>query len=567
MPASSASPRARATSMARIAIVGGGLVATSLVSAPATTASGSVSGAPATSAAAGPTVTRTEIAAVGTGSSKAATAAERATAAAGLEAPAGNRLLAYTKADTIAGFAMYGVTWDSESKAVDLSVEIRTQTDGVWSEWGELDTDLDGGPTTAAEDDSVRDGTEPAWVGAASGIEVAVYGKGAVPTGLAVSTIDPGPDPAPASGGVTGTAAKTDDTDDFMHTPRIITRRGWGADPSLGDTCWSPRIGKTFKAVVIHHTAGSNDYTRRESKALVRGIYAYHTQSRGWCDIGYNFLVDRFGQIFEGRAGGIRRAVRGAHAGDYNVDTTGISLMGNFDVEKPPAKMRTAVVRLTAWRLGTAYHGAYGKPFVFDHRISRISGHRDVMATACPGRYVYDWLPILRARVEKRIGTYESRIERYWRSPAGKKHDLGPVRIGEQIDSRGRYTLFQRGAIYASSVGRYVIERGPLLKRYRALGQTESYLRYPKSGVAKAGASGSQIEFQRGRIYWSKGTGARDLNRGAVLGKYRQLDGPSGRLGFPTRSISRSGTVAVGRFQNGTITYDAATKKITVDYR
>src|SRR5207342_1405298 len=149
--------------------------------------------------------------------------------------------------------------------------------------------------------------------------------------------------------------------------------------------CWDPKYGHTFKAVVVHHTAGSNDYTRAESAAIVRGVYAYHTQSRGWCDIGYNFLIDRFGTVFEGRDGGIRRPVRGAHAGDYNVNTTGISLMGNFDTVDPTHAMKDSLVRMISWRLGAAYHRAYGHPFVFDHRIARISGHRDVMSTACPG--------------------------------------------------------------------------------------------------------------------------------------------------------------------------------------
>jgi uncharacterized protein with LGFP repeats len=97
----------------------------------------------------------------------------------------------------------------------------------------------------------------------------------------------------------------------------VISRREWGADPRLGDECFEPVYGSSVRAVVLHHTVNSNDYSRSDAPAIVRSILAYHTQGQGWCDIGYNFLVDRFGRIYQGRRGGVRLPVRGAHAGDY----------------------------------------------------------------------------------------------------------------------------------------------------------------------------------------------------------------------------------------------------------
>ena len=85
--------------------------------------------------------------------------------------------------------------------------------------------------------------------------------------------------------------------------------------------------------------------------ALLRGIYAYHTQSRGWRDIGYNFLVDRFGRIWEGRYGGVDRAVVGAHTLGYNEVSFAMSAIGNFDIAAPPQAVLDAYARLFAWKL------------------------------------------------------------------------------------------------------------------------------------------------------------------------------------------------------------------------
>ena len=128
----------------------------------------------------------------------------------------------------------------------------------------------------------------------------------------------------------------------------------------------------------------------------MRSIYAYHTQGQNWCDIGYNALIDRFGNIYEGRRGGMSKPVRGAHAGDYNTGTVGVSMIGNFQQRKPPARMKNALVRFIGWRLGTSYKPVRGTVRVEGHRFKRISGHRDAMSTACPGRFMYNRLPNIR---------------------------------------------------------------------------------------------------------------------------------------------------------------------------
>jgi uncharacterized protein with LGFP repeats len=489
-------------------------------------------------------------------------------AIAGLPKSTTGRLLAHLRQPSTQPFSMVGVTWDHGGASGRMTVEVRTRTGGAWTSWTSLDTDADGGPVSTRSDSSFRDGTEPEWVGRSTGVEVAVYGRGAAPAGLEVSAVDPGRSPAGLAAAESKAGQVTGKPGSFPRIPKVITRKQWGADESLGDECWDPKYGRTFKAVVVHHTAGSNDYTRKESAAIVRGVYAYHTQSRGWCDIGYNFLVDRFGDVFEGRDGGIRRPVRGAHAGDYNVNTTGISLMGNFDLVKPTVAMKQSLISLVAWRLGTAYHHAYGKPFVFDHRISRISGHRDVMPTACPGQYVYDWLPRLRVLVNQRLGKWASPIERAWQKAGGKDSRLGPVRMGELGGDGGHRTVFQHGRMYLSQKGMHTLFAGPILDRYIALGDIKSGFGYPTTNARTVGdGPGRAVFFDKGRIYWSKRAGAQALRSGAILHKYRLLKGAAGPLGFPRSAVIDRKASAVARFQGGTITYDRASDSVSVEYR
>nr|MDQ3307057.1 N-acetylmuramoyl-L-alanine amidase [Actinomycetota bacterium] len=254
-----------------------------------------------------------------------------------------------------------------------------------------------------------------------------------------------------------------------------------------------------------------------------------------------------------------------AHAGDYNVDSTGISLIGSFETTTPTLAMKGGLVNLIAWRLGTAYRGAYGGAVVEGKHFARIAGHRDAMSTACPGQRVYDWLPRLRERVGQRLGDYQSMIEQLWLSRGGAKGFLGPVRVGERKEHRGRHTTFQDGRIYSSASGQFVLRPGPILKRYLKAGETASHLGYPASGV-RSPRDGYAADFQAGALLWSPATGSVFLPRSAVLKRYRAEHGAFGQLGFPTTRVRTSGDSAVVYLQNGTITFDKTTKRIKVTY-
>lgn len=180
--------------------------------------------------------------------------------------------------------------------------------------------------------------------------------------------------------------------------PRIVTRRGWGADEKLREKKFV--YTKKVKAAFVHHTASGNGYRCAQASSVIRGIYRYHVKSMGWRDVGYNFLVDKCGNIYEGRAGGVAKPVLGAHTLGFNTNSMGIAVLGSHGGTKPPAATVKAIARLTAWKLGL--HGANprGKTYLKSGggnlyrkgknvRLNVISGHRDGFATECPGWQLY----------------------------------------------------------------------------------------------------------------------------------------------------------------------------------
>ncbi|MGK5499111.1 N-acetylmuramoyl-L-alanine amidase [Streptomyces sp. URMC 125] len=195
--------------------------------------------------------------------------------------------------------------------------------------------------------------------------------------------------------------------------PPITDRAGWGADESISPEAPGYLPGGKVRAVVVHHTAESNSYTCDQAPAVVRGIYAYHVRTLGWKDIGYNFLVDKCGRIYEGRKGGVDRPVMGAHAYGFNAETTGISILGTYTDTAASTAALTSVARIAAWKLGQygvnpagtvtltagdAGRSHSGKTWAKGARLSfpAIHGHRDGYNTQCPGNRLYGQLPTLR---------------------------------------------------------------------------------------------------------------------------------------------------------------------------
>ena len=196
--------------------------------------------------------------------------------------------------------------------------------------------------------------------------------------------------------------------------PAIISRTEWGGDSVPPRS--APVYGEV-QAAFVHHTVSTNDYGPEDSAGIVLGIARYHRDSNGWNDIGYNFLVDQYGQVFEGRAGGIDQAVVGAQAQGYNSASTGIATIGTFTSVPYPEAGMDALARLIGWKLslhgvptegqvvvtsrgGSANRYPSGTPVT----LERICGHRDGDSTSCPGDVLYTQLPDLRARATRYAG-------------------------------------------------------------------------------------------------------------------------------------------------------------------
>ncbi|QYJ04398.1 N-acetylmuramoyl-L-alanine amidase [Nocardioides panacisoli] len=320
------------------------------------------------------------------------------------------------------GYATIGVTWDGKADLheEDASFQVRSRVDGEWSAWSEVPFHDEHGPDPdSAEGAGTRPGTEPVVVGDVDDVQVRVDAKGSAPEDLKVAVIDPGTekktvDQAPSID-TARTAATTDDSQgegdageegdtdtDAVELaaattakPKIFSRRQWGANEELRD-----RGSLSYYEVhggFVHHTVNSNNYKANQVDDIIRSIYAYHTRSRGWSDIGYNFLVDKFGRIWEGRAGGVDRPVVGAHTLGYNSHSFAGSAIGNFESGRPSGKMIDAFARLFAWKL--SLHGVNAKTnkvWIAGDRFQAISGHRDAGSTACPGRYLYAQLDQIR---------------------------------------------------------------------------------------------------------------------------------------------------------------------------
>ncbi|GGW85307.1 hypothetical protein GCM10010297_02550 [Streptomyces malachitofuscus] len=220
-------------------------------------------------------------------------------------------------------------------------------------------------------------------------------------------TMDPTPAPTtePTTEQPSGSTSSTSPA--APAAPAIVSRADWGADESL--VADPPSYLDKVDAVFVHHTAGTNAYDCADSPAIIRGILTYHVETNGWNDIGYNFFVDKCGTVFEGRAGGADKPVRGAHTYGFNGYSAGVSLLGDYENGgTPTAAAKRAIADLSAWKLGLhdvdpeakVTLTAAGDTGVYDTgeqaTLNTVSGHRDGYATLCPGAALYSALPEIR---------------------------------------------------------------------------------------------------------------------------------------------------------------------------
>ena len=331
-------------------------------------------------------------------------------------------------------FNMLGVHWIGRG-----SVEYRThRLHGAWRAWRGVDDDARPDAASRERDRAWRDGNLD-WAGGSDGVQFRTRGDvRRLRAYYLWSRVT-----APARARRLATAG----------APAIVTRALWQADEKIRRA--KPRYAKSIKIAVVHHTAGTNAYTPAQAAAIVRGIEIYHVKGNGWDDIGYNFLVDRFGTVYEGRSGGVERNVIGAHAQGFNTGTVGVSLIGNFASATPPQAQQDALVNLLAWRLdvahvdplSTAALTSSGNPKFRSGRVvtlRAVSGHRDTGPSECPGNRAYALLPGLAKRIARDRRTEavlagRERRARWERALPGPAVDAAPVDgDGGLRDGQGR---------------------------------------------------------------------------------------------------------------------------------
>lgn len=443
-----------------------------------------------------------------------------------------------------APFSMVALTGND---LTGTSARVRArQTDGSWGRWYDTenlesnsDDTVDGGPR----------GTDPVFVGSTTTVQIAITRppeaevtvtppETALDAGRELGYIPVNAEQSIAQNMSAVLITPPESPVDTQWTPptatlgpgqppNIISRNQWGAGNSM--RCGGPSYGHGIRAAVVHHTATGNDYAPEDSAAIVRSIYAYHTMTLGWCDIAYNALVDRYGQVFEGRGGGITKDVLGSHTGGFNRDVWGVSMIGDFEEDPPPDVTVKTLGRLLGWRmsldrvnpLATVQLKSAGGQYTVvpggsSVTLPEIFAHRDVGNTECPGRAGYAALDEVRA-----IAAAFNR----------------PPDVTESL----------RG--------------GAILARWEADGGPVSPLGLPTSPEAAGAGDTRYVTFERGAMYWSPDTGAQPLT-GAIYEAWASLGYELGALGLPTSGEISEPEWIVQNFQHGTLNFDRQTHNV-----
>ncbi|MGU3437335.1 N-acetylmuramoyl-L-alanine amidase [Actinomycetes bacterium M1A6_2h] len=542
-------------------------------------------------------------------------------------------------------FSMVALTTD---KIDDAVAQVRAQLpDGSWGPWNAT-TAIDTGSSDASGSDTPATvGTEPIFVGLTKAVQFLLTPK-AAPTDPAAAPAAPVVPPVPAApapaeptvppvpadtqplGYVPASSSSplrtqdeplidtlaqvaaaatavlitpgTSETDGALaesappvagNGPTVITRAQWGADESK--RCSTPTIDDSLGGATIHHTAGSNDYTKDESAGIVRAIYAYHSQTLGWCDIGYNALVDKYGQIFEGRAGGLDKNVEGAHAGGFNENTMGLALMGDYSTEKPSEAMLDAAGKFLGWRLGLAglnpkgqttmtsegtRYTPYAKGQTVDLPI--IFAHRDVGNTECPGDAAYSDLPQLRDIAEANLNGAAAPA-----APAAPAESAAPADPAAPVDPAPAAPVetapsapaepapagppaetLASGAAPGAGVPALIDELvrltdpNPVAAKWSSMGGEQGALGPAVTGVMPAAEGAQRANFLNGTVV-ANPSGQAFSVIGEIFKQFVKMGGDGGSMGLPTSDEFKIPGGWQSNFEKGSLIFDEVTGIVT----
>ncbi|MDK4312249.1 N-acetylmuramoyl-L-alanine amidase [Corynebacterium accolens] len=537
-------------------------------------------------------------------------------------------------------FNMFAVTWEGKR---DVHSFVRSkQEDGSWSEWFDMD---------AMNYGDGKNGTELIYVGDTNDVQVSMANVDLV-TG---SNLDDDAEllekaagaadanraaPLPYNVGDIAPVADENNTDRttvsdldavFMDgnaqegqaieptattdgMPKVVSRSGWGADESK--RCQQPTYDDGIKAMTLHHTAGSNNYTPAQAAAQVRAAYEYHAQNLGWCDIGYNVLVDKFGTIYEGRYGGLDKAVQGAHVGGFNSHNWGISMIGNYEIAEPSQKMLNSVAEIAGWKAaisgidptGTATltsGGFGGSKYAAGAQatVHAFSGHNDFHYTQCPGIHTTQNWKQIRDNTKQKYNAVKAggnsaamnwdkkpSISGGQSTPGGTTSSIGGVDIPvSTIQALAGIAAAVFGVLVANDrvaqpdtdkkvAGNLTAGDIPnivnkVVQLSNNEGLKESWTSVlnafgPVLGLAVGGPNSTDSGkimyqlFQNGVVLSSKDSGAKALT-GEIAKKWAEGDNAS-KLGLPTTNEIKNGKEIRVQFQGGEIVYNMNTEKVDI---
>ena len=331
-----------------------------------------------------------------------------------------------------------------DTDGVEAQFSLRTFADGAWGEWFEIEAQHDEGPDANPGTEGADTGASaigPIWIGSETdAVEIVLQGGLVTSVNIDKLTIDPlfadvdlqaASISSPAQSNLTADPL----TANAVAQPAIKTRSDWGGGPwnNGNDACvGGPFLADNLRGLVVHHTVTTNNYSPEQVPGILRGIYYHHVNINNWCDVAYNFLIDRFGTIWQGRAGSPDQPIRGGHAKGFNNRTAGVALLGQYqgDVKRPAGaypsqETLTSLEALASWKL--SLHGvdplgstwlknrATVQPMRYEIgewvQLPTIFGHRDVGLTSCPGNRAYVNLGAMAERIaanrDIRGGGYE----------------------------------------------------------------------------------------------------------------------------------------------------------------
>lgn len=397
---------------------------------------------------------------------------------------------------------------DAQAVAENAPVQIDPQSTGATEESAATDAGTtDAGTTVPAVEGSGAEATNVSAAGAAT-----VSTQNYVPGTSSVDTV--------------AKSAK-------VPMPKIASRKSWGAKPYKGSVSYASGI----KQAVVHHTSGSNSYSAEDVPSIIRGIQSFHQKGRGWSDIGYNVVADKYGRLWQARDGKLEKAVIGAHVAGYNTGTFGISVLGTYNGSAPPKKTRDAVAAAIAWKF--SLNGLTASK-------STLVGHRDLGNTDCPGDAFYAKLGEVRSTVNAILKSGDLPADDKTESPKPKpkpktaiesyaeKNNLGKATSNE-FDVKGisgaKGRNYEKGVVYWSQkTGAYHVKgaiRGALT------GDVIQQVGLP-TGTEKGGLKngGAYQTFSKGTFHWSPKTGAK-YTTGVLQSYWKSKGYERGHLGYP----------------------------------